>query len=62
MKMVSIILFYLSNISFRNNVLYFLNTKLFNNENDNSIVTYFEYSGYKFLFMGDARTDNERIF
>ncbi len=49
-----------SSISFRNNALYFLNTKLFNNENDNSSVTYFEYSGYKFLFMGDAGIDREK--
>lgn len=46
-------------ISFNNNTLYFLNTKLFNNENDNSSVVYFEYNGYKFLFMGDAGTDRE---
>ncbi len=49
-----------SSISFRNNALYFLNTKLFNNENDNSSVTYFEYNGYKFLFMGDAGIDREK--
>lgn len=31
-----------------------LNTKIYDNENDNSIVIYFIYNNYKFLFMGDA--------
>ena len=34
--------------------IYFLNNKIFNNENDNSIVLYFQYLKYKFLFMGDS--------
>ncbi len=33
---------------------WFLNTKEYNNENDNSIVIYTELNSYKFLFMGDA--------
>lgn len=37
-----------------NNYLYFLNNKVQVNENDNSIVIYFEYLKYKFLFMGDS--------
>ena len=37
-----------------NRYLYFLNDKVFDNENDNSNVLYFEYLKYKFLFMGDA--------
>lgn len=36
------------------NKLYFLNDKLYNNENDNSNVIYTEFNDYKFLFMGDA--------
>ena len=39
--------------------LYFLNDKIFDNENDNSNVIYFEYFGYKFLFMGDASSKVE---
>ena len=34
--------------------LYFLNTKMYDNENDNSNVIYFKYYNYKFLLMGDA--------
>ncbi len=40
-------------------VFSFLNTKKFNNENDNSSVIYTEFSGYKFLFMGDAGVEVE---
>ena len=39
--------------------MYLLNTKKFSNENDNSIVTYFEYQKYKFLFMGDSSSKTE---
>ena len=39
--------------------MYLLNTKEFSNENDNSIVTYFEYQKYKFLFMGDSSSKTE---
>ena len=38
----------------------FLNTKKFNNENDNSSVIYTEFAGYKFMFMGDAGVDKEK--
>jgi len=46
-----------------NNKLYFLQTKEYNNENDNSNVIYTELDGYKFMFMGDASitTENEII-
>ena len=37
----------------------FLNTKLFDNENDNSIVTLINESGLRFLLMGDAGKDAE---
>jgi len=36
------------------NKLYFLQTKEYGNENDNSNVIYTELNNYKFLFMGDA--------
>ena len=39
--------------------LQFLNTKEYDNENDNSSVIYFNYNSYKFLFMGDAGTSKE---
>ena len=41
-------------------VFSFLNTKKFNNENDNSSVIYFNYFNYKFLFMGDAGIMREK--
>ena len=34
--------------------LVFLNTKKYDNENDNSNVIYTDINGYKFMFMGDA--------
>lgn len=40
--------------------LYFLNTKIYDNENDNSNVIYTELNSYKFLFMGDAGVDKEK--
>lgn len=40
--------------------LYFLNTKLYDNENDNSNVIYFIYNNFKFLFMGDASKIKEQ--
>lgn len=56
------------NIKYTNNInkipllgsyMFLLNTKKFSNENDNSIVTYFEYQKYKFLFMGDSSSKTE---
>ena len=43
-----------------NNKLYFLQTKEYDNENDNSNVIYTELNGYKFMFMGDASTITEK--
>ena len=43
-----------------NNKLYFLNTKEYDNENDNSNVIYIELDGYKFMFMGDSRIEKEK--
>ena len=42
------------------NKLYFLQTKEYDNENDNSNVIYTELNGYKFMFMGDASTITEK--
>ena len=43
-----------------NNELYFLQTKEYDNENDNSNVIYAELNGYKFMFMGDVGVDKEK--
>ena len=43
-----------------NNKLYFLQTKEYDNENDNSNVIYTELAGYKFMFMGDAGVEKEK--
>ena len=40
--------------------LQFLNTKEYDNENDNSNVIYTELDGYKFMFMGDAGVEKEK--
>ena len=42
------------------NKLYFLQTKLYDNENDNSNVIYMEMNNYKLLFMGDAELNKEK--
>lgn len=38
---------------------FFLNNKIYNNENDNSLILYFNYRGKQFLFMGDASSKVE---
>ena len=43
-----------------NNNLYFLQTKEYDNENNNSNVIYTEINGYKFMFMGDAGVGKEK--
>ena len=43
-----------------NNNFYFLQTKEYDNENDNSNVIYTELDGYKFMFMGDASVTTEK--
>jgi len=43
-----------------NNKLYFLQTKEYDNENDNSNVMYTEIDSYKFMFMGDAGVEKEK--
>ncbi len=47
-------------LSIDKNKLYFLQTKDFNNENDNSNVIYTEINSYKFMFMGDASITTEK--
>ena len=47
-------------INIGNNKLYFLNTKEYDNENDNSSIIYTELKKYKFLFMGDASVVTEK--
>ena len=43
-----------------NNKLHFLQTKEYDNENENSNVIYTELNGYKFMFMGDAGIEKEK--
>ena len=43
-----------------NSKLYFLQTKEYDNENDNSNVIYTELGGYKFMLMGDATITTEK--
>ena len=43
-----------------NNKFHFLQTKYYDNENDNSNVIYTKLDGYKFMFMGDAGIDKEK--
>lgn len=53
---------YYNNIQYlniKNNKLYFLNTELYDNENDNSIINYLEIYNKKILFMGDASKEVE---
>ena len=50
----------ISELNIENNKLYFLNTKEYDNENDNSNVIYTELNGYKFMFMGDAGVEKEK--
>ena len=50
----------MENIYIGNTPIYFLNTGIYNNENDNSNVLYFIVNNYKFLLMGDAGVDSEK--
>ena len=47
-------------LNINNNRLYFLQTKEYDNENDNSNVIYVEIKGFKYLFMGDSGIDKEK--
>jgi len=50
----------IDSIKIDNYYLYFLNSGLYDNENDNSNVIYLEIDNYKFLFMGDAGKEREK--
>ena len=50
----------IKDLNINDNKLYFLQTKEYDNENDNSNVIYTEIDGYKFMFMGDAGIDKEK--
>ena len=50
----------LKELNINDNKLYFLQTKEYASENDNSNVNYIEISDYKFLFMGDASVTTEK--
>ena len=47
-------------LNINSNKLYFLQTKVYDNENDNSNVIYAEIDEYKFMFMGDAGENKEK--
>ena len=49
----------INKINLSNHTIYLLNNTKYNNENDNSIITYFTYQKYKFLYMGDAPITTE---
>ena len=50
----------INELNIDDNKLYFLQTKEYDNENDNSNVIYTKINGYKFMFMGDAGVDKEK--
>ena len=50
----------IKSLNIDNNNFYFLQTKEYDNENDNSNVIYTELDGYKFMFMGDASVTTEK--
>ena len=50
----------ITELNIDDNKLYFLNTKEYNNENDNSSVIYTELHNYKLLLMGDASSLTEK--
>lgn len=52
--------FCIKELKVNNNKLYFLQTGIYDNENDNSNVIYTKLNGYKFMFMGDAGVNKEK--
>ena len=50
----------INELDLENNKLYFLKTKEYDNENDNSNVIYTEINNYKFIFTGDASINTEK--
>ena len=51
---------YIKELNIDKNKLYFLQTKEYDNENDNSNVIYTKLDGYNFMFMGDASITTEK--
>ncbi len=51
--------FGLDYLDLKSNKINLLNTRLYDNENDNSNVLYFKIGGYSLLLMGDAGIDKE---
>ena len=49
----------INSFSIDNYRFYLLNTRNYDNENDNSSVIYFKYNGYSLLLMGDAEINKE---
>ena len=52
--------FCIKELNIDNNKFHFLQTKEYDNENENSNVIYTELNGYKFMFMGDAGVEKEK--
>ena len=50
----------INELNIDNNKIYFLQTKKYDNENDNSNVIYMDINNYKFMFMGDASSVTEK--
>ena len=50
----------INELDINKNKIYFLNSDIYDNENDNSNVTYFNFYNNNFLFMGDAGIDKEK--
>ena len=50
----------INELDLKNNKLFFLQTKEYDNENDNSNVIYTEINNYKFIFTGDASINTEK--
>ena len=50
----------INELDLENNKLFFLQTREYDNENDNSNVIYTEINNYKFIFTGDASINTEK--
>lgn len=50
----------INELDINKNKICFLNSDIYDNENDNSNVTYFKFYNHNFLFMGDAGIDKEK--
>ena len=51
----------ISELNINKNKLYFLQTKEYGDENDNSSIVYTKFNNRKFLFMGDAGVEVEEV-